>query len=145
MTEFPERRIGKLTALVQAFTALGMMMGPIMGSCLYKLGGFKLPFFTTGALLLCLGIAVSIFVKTSQRQLIEEAQTSRNQKFSIWNVFKHFDIWTCAMCFTICLLCLSFKEPILAIELENFTSKVMVIGLVFCIDTVTFILTSIGL
>lgn len=40
MTMFPSGKLAKLTGLLQTFTGLGMLMGPIMGSVLFKLGGF---------------------------------------------------------------------------------------------------------
>jgi len=48
MTAFPEKKIAKLNGLLQTFTGLGMLMGPIIGSFLFKLGGFSMPFYTVG-------------------------------------------------------------------------------------------------
>jgi len=42
-----------------------MMTGPLLGSLLYALGGFQLPFFVTGLLLLIfLGIAIKALPST---------------------------------------------------------------------------------
>jgi len=48
MTAFPEKKIAKLNGILQTFTGLGMLMGPIIGGYLFKLGGFSLPFYTVG-------------------------------------------------------------------------------------------------
>lgn len=54
MVMFPVSRLAKLTGLLQTFTGLGMLMGPLLGSLLFELGGFQLPFYTVGVLLLIL-------------------------------------------------------------------------------------------
>lgn len=40
MNAFPAKKLGKLNGLLQTSVGLGMMFGPIMGSMLFKLGGF---------------------------------------------------------------------------------------------------------
>ena len=54
MNVFPERKLARMNGILQTFTGLGMLCGPIMGSLLYTLGGFQLPFYTVGVLLLFL-------------------------------------------------------------------------------------------
>jgi len=39
-----------------------MLSGPIIGSILFELGGFKLPFFVVGVALFLLTIPISIYV-----------------------------------------------------------------------------------
>lgn len=43
-----------------------MLAGPIFGSILYEAGGFKLPFFVTGALLFILIFPISCLVKNDR-------------------------------------------------------------------------------
>lgn len=40
MNAFPAKKLGKLNGMLQTSVGLGMMFGPIMGSLLFKLGGF---------------------------------------------------------------------------------------------------------
>jgi MFS family permease len=40
MTIFPAKKLAKLNGILQTFTGLGMLMGPIMGSVLFQIGGF---------------------------------------------------------------------------------------------------------
>jgi MFS family permease len=64
-----EDNMGNLIGLTQTFTGLGMLSGPILGSFLYELGGFKLPFFVTGGLLFCLTIPISIIFTNDRKRL----------------------------------------------------------------------------
>ena len=40
MMMFPEKKLARLTGILQTFTGLGMLCGPILGSMLYSIGGF---------------------------------------------------------------------------------------------------------
>ena len=53
-----EDNMSNLIGLTQTCVGLGMLSGPIFGSILYEIGGFKLPFFVTGALLFLLTIPI---------------------------------------------------------------------------------------
>ena len=39
-----------------------MLMGPLLGSVLFKAGGFQLPFYTVGVLLLVLMVVIQFMV-----------------------------------------------------------------------------------
>ena len=56
MMVFPEQKLARMNGILQSFTGLGMLIGPIMGSVLFKIGGFQLPFYSVGVLLLLLAI-----------------------------------------------------------------------------------------
>merc|ERR1719454_2133665 len=74
--------MGNLMGLTQTFTGLGMLAGPIFGSILYESGGFKLPFFVTGALLFILIFPISCLVKNdkgSDANGEEEHQSQQSQ------------------------------------------------------------------
>lgn len=60
--------MGKMMGTISTFTGLGMLSGPIIGSILYKSGGFKLPFFVTGGLLLVLIIPISVFLENDKKR-----------------------------------------------------------------------------
>lgn len=42
-------------------------------------------------------------------------------------------------------MCLTFKEPVLALKLKEFDLDVTMIGVIFSLDTITYTLASIGL
>ena len=52
----------KLIGLIQTFTGIGMLAGPVGGSFLFSFGGFQLPFFVSGGALFLLVIPVCIFI-----------------------------------------------------------------------------------
>lgn len=41
----------KYIGMMEASAGIGLLMGPLFGAVLYEIGGFILPFFTTGKLL----------------------------------------------------------------------------------------------
>ena len=47
---FPDR-IASISAVIQVFNGLGLMIGPLLGGLLYQFGGFQLPFFVMGGAL----------------------------------------------------------------------------------------------
>ena len=49
------------------------------------------------------------------------------------------------MCMTLSLLCLSFKEPIIAIRLAEDDVSISMIGFFISLDTITYTLCSFGL
>jgi hypothetical protein len=49
------------------------------------------------------------------------------------------------MCHAISLLCLTFKEPILAIKLQDYQIGITMVGVIFSLDTITYTIMSIGL
>ena len=73
--------MGNLMGLTQTFTGLGMLAGPIFGSILYEAGGFKLPFFVTGALLFVLIFPISYLVRNDKNSSssAEENQSQGSQ------------------------------------------------------------------
>lgn len=54
--------MSNLIGMVQTFTGLGMLAGPLIGSVLYEIDGFQLPFFFTGGLLIKFVFVVAHFV-----------------------------------------------------------------------------------
>lgn len=66
-----EDNMSNLIGLTQTFTGLGMLSGPIFGSLLYEIGGFKLPFFVTGILLLSLCVPIFLFIENDSQVQIK--------------------------------------------------------------------------
>ena len=70
------------------------------------------------------------------------AEETNLTEFSFWRVLGHFDIWTIAMCMTISLMCLTFKEPVLALKLSWHNIDVTKTGVIISLDTITYTIAS---
>ncbi|RUS91629.1 hypothetical protein EGW08_000602, partial [Elysia chlorotica] len=53
--EFPNH-ISSVFSLLETFIGMGLLVGPTIGGSLYELGGFGLPFWVTGVLIMSTGI-----------------------------------------------------------------------------------------
>ena len=49
------------------------------------------------------------------------------------------------MCHAISMLCLTFKEPILALKLADYQMSITLVGIIFSLDTITYTAMSIVL
>ena len=66
-------------------------------------------------------------------------------KLSFFEILKMFPIWSTSLCMTASLMCLTFKEPLLQIRLNNDNIPVWMIGVFFSMDTITYTFTSLAL
>tara|TARA_B110000285_G_C15088700_1_gene597739 strand:+ start:843 stop:1019 length:177 start_codon:yes stop_codon:yes gene_type:complete len=55
-----------------------MLSGPIIGSILFELGGFKLPFFVVGVALFLLTIPISIYVPNDKNVTTRASHMTNN-------------------------------------------------------------------
>lgn len=65
-----------IISFLQIWTGIGMMTGPLLGSLLYSIGGFTLPFFVTGVLL-CIYLGISLFALPSTPLEVEKNLTPK--------------------------------------------------------------------
>lgn len=49
--------------MLETFVGLGSTAGPLLGGVLYEIGGFQLPFFVLGIILLFLGLLAFFLVE----------------------------------------------------------------------------------
>jgi MFS family permease len=63
-----EDNMGNLIGLTQTFTGLGMLSGPIIGSFLFELGGFRLPFFVVGIALFAIMFPIFCVLKKDKKE-----------------------------------------------------------------------------
>jgi MFS family permease len=126
------------------FTGIGMMAGPLAGGLLYEAGGYITPFVVLGSLLLVFGVGC-LFINTKKLVTYKALTDFGDAKTSVWGVFKHYEIWPCALSNMLSLTCLTFKEPILAEQLAQFSTSETKISLIFCMDTISYTLTSLCL
>lgn len=76
MMLFPEKKLARMNGILQSFTGFGMLVGPILGSVLFNLGGFQLPFYSVGVLLLLLALLNHCMIPASlDRSVLEISET----------------------------------------------------------------------
>lgn len=69
-TEYPNSS-STIFSIVETFFGLGMIAGPIIGGLLYEVGGFKLPFFSLGGILVAMGIATYSCMRAVQEKEVD--------------------------------------------------------------------------
>ena len=67
---------------------MGMMMGPLLGSVLYAIGGFQLPFYVTGGGLFLLTI-ITFFTLPDQENYAPDMRWSPNSGVMKKNELKY--------------------------------------------------------
>ena len=78
-------RLCMALGIYEMATGLGMISGPILGSALFEAGGFSLPFYSVGGLLLFTAILVFFLVENdSEREIISP--------YEIFGTFMIYDI-----------------------------------------------------
>uniref|UniRef100_A0A1I8GUC6 MFS domain-containing protein n=1 Tax=Macrostomum lignano TaxID=282301 RepID=A0A1I8GUC6_9PLAT len=63
---FPDK-VSTVTGIVEMALGLGYMVGPALGGAFYDLGGFRLPFFTVGGLVLLTAVAAYLITPALPR------------------------------------------------------------------------------
>lgn len=88
----------------------------------------------------------SPILNANQKAMMAAREKEINKNFGFWNQLKKFRIISCVICNAVSLSCLTFKEPILAIKLNTgFHVNVLVSGVIFSLDTITYTITSMAL
>lgn len=136
-----------MMGLQQSFTGLGMLAGPILGSVLYTLGGFQCPFYVCGVALLLLMFSLKFMIKQDSSLTASKAGDDkfevRLKQFSIFGLLMKPKILLSAVSVALSLTGLTFKEPILQLRLRDFQLSVMLVGLVFSLDTISFFIMAV--
>ena len=86
MMIFVEEKLARMNSVLQTFTGFGMLVGPILGSLLFNLGGFQLPFYFVGVLLLLLALTNYHVIPASLDQTPDE-----------WDEEKEMTEYACAI------------------------------------------------
>lgn len=119
-------RIATIVGIMETFAGLGYTAGPVIGGILYEYGGFQLPFFVLGALLV-LATVLSFFLI---EEFDEDAEESEDEK-GMLGMLKIPVIWIMVFAVIICAISLSFFDPTLADHLASFNLSTTLVGLMF--------------
>ncbi|XP_055955029.1 MFS-type transporter SLC18B1-like [Patella vulgata] len=121
--EFPHH-VTTVFGTLETFTGIGLMVGPPIGGALYEAGGYGLPFWTMGAILLTCGIVSFIFMPGQD-------EGTRVFKGSVLRLVKSpLAVISCLTVF--CgSFSLGFLDPTLANHLKVFNLSTLYVGLIF--------------
>ena len=127
---FPEN-ISKAAGLVEALSGVGLIMGPALGSALYAIGDFWLP-FTFVAVYFLIG---SMLVYKILPESIETSSTESSNptgKVTFFRLFKNRWILVCSLAAGVNIFQYTFIEPFLPeyMDLQYGVSE-KVVGLIF--------------
>lgn len=117
-------RIATIVGIMETFAGLGYTAGPIIGSVLYEYGGFQLPFFVLGVLLI-FATAVSYFLIEN----IDDEPT--DDAMGMLSMLRIPVIWLMVFAVIICAISLSFFDPTLAGHLSQFNLSTIMVGFMF--------------
>ncbi|XP_045182089.2 MFS-type transporter SLC18B1-like isoform X1 [Mercenaria mercenaria] len=132
--EFPDSVITVMGSL-ETFSGLGMMVGPPIGGALYEIGGYGLPFFVMGTVVILCGLLTTLVMPR-----IEGAKEKYTG--SILTLFKSpLVIITWLNCI-ITSLSIGYFEPTLANHLQQFDLKTWIVGLMFLIAPAVYAFTA---
>ncbi|XP_008193647.1 MFS-type transporter SLC18B1 [Tribolium castaneum] len=121
---FPQN-IGSVLGILETFVGLGMSTGPALGGVLYSLGGFSMPFFV-------LGIVMVLFVPLNLWMLpkIEDCNVS-NRPPSICRLIRVPTVVITGLVVVIVSSSWAFLDPTLEPHLRQFNLTPEKIGLIF--------------
>ncbi|OQV14427.1 MFS-type transporter SLC18B1 [Hypsibius exemplaris] len=121
---------------LEAFVGLGMTIGPALGGALFTLGGFKLPFFVVGSMML-LTVPLNIWLLPTQRHVVTKPKKGSQSKF-----FKNPSVYV--VCFTILVIASvwGFLDPTLQPHLLQFNLSSAMVGLLFLLLSATYAISS---
>ncbi|KAH9634184.1 hypothetical protein HF086_001386 [Spodoptera exigua] len=121
---FPDS-IGSVLGILETFIGLGMSVGPAIGGLLYTIGGFGLPFYTLGVIMV-LTVPINFFLLTDCEEYVSGSKTA-----SIMALFKIPSIIITGLVIVIVSNTWAFLDPTLEPHLRQFGLSTEQIGLIF--------------
>ncbi|CAB3369675.1 Hypothetical predicted protein [Cloeon dipterum] len=125
---FPDN-IGSVMGILETFVGLGMSVGPALGGVLYSVGGFGLPFYT-------LGIVMVFFVPINIYLLpAAEANEPRQKAGSILEVLRVPSVVVIGLVVIVSAANWGLLDPTLEPHLRQYNLTPQQIGLVFLLSS----------
>lgn len=120
-----------------------MMVGPILGSILYSIGGFQLPFYVTGGALYALTSMIYCTMPEQEKVVSDmrwSPKTGRlvKNEFSYRECFSSIKIIMIANIIALTMIQLTFKEPLLQFRLLELGVNPNYVGLFFTLDLIGY-------
>ncbi|CAG4923954.1 unnamed protein product [Colias eurytheme] len=121
---FPDT-IGSVLGILETFVGLGMSVGPAIGGLLYSIGGFGLPFYSLGVVMV-LTVPINMIFLPDCEEYVSGSKTA-----SILRLFKIPSIIITGLVIVIVSNTWAFLDPTLEPHLRQFSLSTKQIGLIF--------------
>ncbi|KPI93454.1 MFS-type transporter C6orf192-like [Papilio xuthus] len=121
---FPDS-IGTVLGILETFVGLGMSVGPAIGGLLYSIGGFGVPFYSLGVVMV-LSVPINFFLLSDCEEYVSGSKTA-----SILRLFKIPSIIITGLVIVIVSNTWAFLDPTLEPHLRQFGLSTEQIGLIF--------------
>ncbi|XP_076456668.1 MFS-type transporter SLC18B1-like isoform X2 [Babylonia areolata] len=122
---FPDQ-VSVVYAVLEVFTGVGYMLGPVLGGFLYDLGGFGLPFYSSGSFLVLLSIITYFTLSVRNDNL-----RAQKRQGSVLSLLASPLIVVCCVTLVSGTYTFGFMDASLAIHLHQFHISASVTGLCF--------------
>uniref|UniRef100_A0A914GXW5 Major facilitator superfamily (MFS) profile domain-containing protein n=1 Tax=Globodera rostochiensis TaxID=31243 RepID=A0A914GXW5_GLORO len=117
-------RIATIVGIMETFAGLGYTAGPVIGGVLYEYGGFQLPFFVLGSVLIMATCFSYYLIEKIEDEPTEDAM-------GMLGMLRIPVIWLMVFAVVICAISLSFFDPTLSGHLSSFNLSTIMVGLMF--------------
>ncbi|XP_060517981.1 MFS-type transporter SLC18B1-like [Cylas formicarius] len=122
---FPNN-IGAVIGILETFVGLGMSTGPVLGGFLYALGGFSLPFFALGIIMVAI-VPLNMWLLPS----VQDFDTVTSRKTSMLKLLKVPAVLVTGTAVVVVSSTWAFLDPTLEPHLRQFQLTSAKIGLIF--------------
>lgn len=128
--------IGTVIGILETFVGLGMSTGPAIGGVLYLLGGFALPFYVLGIVMVLI-IPINICLLPTAEECNVETKSG-----SIWKLIKVPAVIVTGLTVVIVSNVWGFLDPTLEPHLRQFNLSPEKIGLIFLLFSALYGISS---
>ncbi|KAH9525868.1 acid phosphatase det1, partial [Dermatophagoides farinae] len=137
MEEFPDN-VGTAFSIVETSVGLGLSLGPAIGGFLYNIGGYGLPFYVLGTIMLvniplCYNISLLLLIDC------ERLKSPMNAYFRLLSIIKV--IINCCV-IVVVAQSLSYLDPTIEPHLRSIGLGTNLVSLIFLILSATYTLSS---
>ncbi|XP_005104784.1 MFS-type transporter SLC18B1 [Aplysia californica] len=123
--EFP-KHIATVFGILETANGIGLMLGPAVGGGLYELGGYGVPFFVIGTLIILNGLFLSKFLPPPQNFF-------QKRKGSVFGLLRSPMVLIAIVTILAGACGIAFLDPTLAKHLDKFKLSTGLVGLVFVV------------
>ncbi|XP_063393718.1 MFS-type transporter SLC18B1-like [Cydia fagiglandana] len=121
---FPDS-IGSVLGILETFVGIGMSVGPAIGSLLYSIGGFGLPFYSIGIIMVLI-VPVNCLLLTDCEEIVTGSKSA-----SVMGLFKIPSIMVTGLVIVVASNTWAFLDPTLEPHMRQLGLTTNQIGLVF--------------